>query len=141
MIATIPYRIFSRSIICLLLPLTGCATYDSDAPKLLFDEIIIYNRSLRDIANVEMHVEKFNQVFACSRVVTKTICSNTFSPRTYEGNAITISWADAESTHSKADLMVDVPDSYATYINYTAIIEIDKDGVYSAYFRENASWM
>lgn len=141
MIARNPYRRLFISVICLILPLTGCATYDPDAPNLLFNEIIVYNRSLREIANVEMHVEKFDREFACSQVVTKTICSNTFSLRKYEGNAITISWEDTESTHSKADLMVEVPDSYATHINYSAIIEIDKDGVYSAYFRENASWM
>lgn len=136
-----PHCKFARFVICLILPLSGCATYNPDDADLMFNEIIVYNRGLNDINNVELHVEKFNRIFACSPVSIKKLCSNTFSARKYEGNAVTISWTDTASTYDKGPLMVEMPDSYSSHINYTAIIEIDNDEVHSVYFRENASWI
>jgi hypothetical protein len=137
----ISHSIFTRSVIFLILPLAGCATYDAGDVDLMFNEIIVYNRGSRDIKNVQIRVEKFNRLFACGPVTTKMICSNTFTARKYEGNAVTISWAGTASMYSKGPLMVKIPDSYASHTNYTAIIEIDNDEVHSAYFRENANWM
>jgi hypothetical protein len=107
----------------------------------MFDEIIVYNRGSNEIRNIEFRVEKFNRIFECSPVSTKKLCSNTFSARKYEGNAVTISWTDTASTYDKGPLTVEMPDSYSSHINYTAIIEIDNDVVHSVYFRENASWI
>jgi hypothetical protein len=141
MTTRIPHCKFARFAICLILPLSGCATYNPDDADLMFNEVIVYNRGSHDINNVEFRVENFNRIFTCSPVTTKMICSNTFSARKYEGNEVTISWADSASTYSKGPMMVEIPGSYSSNINHTAIIEIDDGGVHSAYFRENASWM
>ncbi len=107
----------------------------------MFDEVIVYNRGSHKINNVEFRVEKFNRIFACSPVASKTICSNTFNARKYEGNVVTISWTDTASTNNDDHLTIEMPGSYASHTIHSAIIEIDNDEVYSAYFRENASWM
>lgn len=137
----IPHHKFARFAICLILPLSGCATYNPGDADLMFNEIIVYNRGSHVINNVELRVEKFNRIFACSPVTSKKICSNAFNARKYEGNVVTISWTDTASTYNEGPMTIEMPDSYSSHIIHTAIIEIDNDEVHSAYFRENASWM
>ena len=82
------YIVFKSVIIALLL--SSCASMEQEV--YYFDEITIRNKSLGNVTDVKIKVEKTGMVFSCSFIPSKGECSNKFRKRQYLGNPVTLSW-------------------------------------------------
>lgn len=136
-----PLHVFHRSTLLftfalMLASLTACNALNTTKAPLVMDELIILNNSYRDMKNVEIRVERVNRVFTCSNILSKAFCSNRFSPRDYQENAITIAWLDNKTQQKAGPLVVKKPADYNPNTTYTAVVELDAGGEYNAYFKQ-----
>lgn len=114
--------------------LIGCSTLQEKFRGITFDNVIIRNKSYQDIKDVKIRVEKFNRVFFCGLILSKSMCSNGFKPKEYQGNAIIVSWSGKNSKYSIGPIVVKQPEKFDVHKNYSVIIGIGSEGKFAAFF-------
>lgn len=130
------------SVALLAALLLGCATAEhqpapSHKPKqkgVHFNEIIVKNTGHSNIENLSIRVSKTQGVFSCGLLLAKSFCSNKFKSRKYEGNAVTLNWAEDGIQISKGPIVIKPLESQQNGL-YTIVLEFDGAGQLSTEFR------
>ena len=101
----------------------------------LINEIIIKNETQGAIQDAQLKVEKFNRLFACSHILSKTECSTSFPQRPYEGNLISISWKQDGRVNFSKPIRILTGKNVTPGVLMKGIIVI-KDSGYEAYLKQ-----
>lgn len=109
-----------------------------NAPSI--NTLVVKNLTRNDINDVEIRVEKLNGVFNCNLIIPESYCSNGFKERHYENNQITISWVEKNQPYAIGPIAIDISQSLiklnkSNQQPYTAVIEVQNDGEFDAYFK------
>ncbi len=131
---------FPSLAICLsIMGISACSISNSSDNRSSIDNLVVKNLTQTDVKNVEIRVEKLKGLFTCNMILADSFCSNGFRERTYENNQITISWSDKIQRHTIGPISINMPQALITinqkrHLPYTAVIELQNEGEFDAYF-------
>jgi len=132
--------LFPTLATCLsIISISACSLSSSSDNKSSINNLIVKNLTRTDVKDVEIRVEKLKGLFTCNMILADSFCSNGFRERTYENNQITISWSDKKQRHTIGPISINMSQALITinekeHLPYTAVIELQNEGAFDAYF-------
>ncbi len=80
-----------------------------------------------------------NRVFSCGNIAARGICSNKMPSRPYNRNPIKIDWIFGSVARQSREFVLEVPANMETTIPLRGVLEVNEQGMISAYFEQEGS--